>query len=89
MALVSLLADQLSGQFLILFGSQKENGPIHLRDQTIFFVHSFDFFVVVKRLESDRFSKKTGQNIQESGQKKLSGLRDGTIFFWLTKKKIN
>ena len=69
--MVSLLVDQLSGLFL----KTKKNGPITQIGQ--FFVSTLlIFFCPAKILESDQFSKKTGQKIQESGQKKLSGLSE-------------
>ena len=78
------LSDQLSGQFLIFLGQPEKNCPVS--ETGHIFVHSVDFFCPVYILGSDQFPKKSGQKIQESGQKKMYGLQDGTIFLWPNKK---
>ena len=81
--LVSLLADQLSGQFLIFLGRPKKIDPPQRPDK-FFFVHALDLFCPVQILESDQFSKKTGQKIQESGQKKIVKSQRPDDFFLST-----
>ena len=84
--LVSLLANQLSGQFLIFLGRPKKNDQSQRPDK-FFFVQSLDFLSILDIREWP-ISKKDWTKIQEGGQKKLSGLWAGTIFFWLTKEKM-
>ena len=52
----------------------------------IFFVHILDLFCPVEILENDQFSKKDWTKNSREWTKKLSGLSDGTIFVWPTKK---
>ena len=91
--LVSLLVDQLSSLFLIFFGQPKKN----LSSLRSFLFTLLNFLSSLfqkmrnwpdnwsaKRLTKTTFSKKTGQKIQESEQKRSE---TGQIFFWSTKKK--
>ena len=90
--LVSLLVDQLSGLFLIFFGRPKKN----LSSLRSFLFTLLNYLSSLfqkmrngpdnwsaKRLTKTTFSKKTGQKIQESEQKRSD---TGQIFLWSTKK---
>ena len=95
MVLVSLLVDQLFSLFLIFLGRPKKN----LSSLRSFLFTLLNFLSSLfqkmrnwpdnwsaKRLTKTTFSKKTGQKIQESEQKRSD---TGQIFVWSTKKMRN
>ena len=79
------LADQLLGQFFIFLGLA-ERKLSHLRDQTIYFVHSLEFFVPSFLKNGHSLIFRPDKKNQESGQKEIV-LSLGRVNFFLVNQK--
>ena len=78
--LVGLLADQLFGQFLILFGRPKKI-VWSQRPDNLFFVYSLDFFIVQSRYQRvTNFQKRLDKKFKRVDKKNVRSLRLDKFF---------